>query len=338
MTSLPLHRVATAIPFIDYLHQSGAPVERELRRARLPVLAMEDPDCFIPSRNYWSFIANVAKRNGMEDLGFRVGLQVGANAADPGMARRLARLPTLHQALDRFCKLASTEISQVTLWLEPADKNTHRLHYRTSYGCEHPAYVQFQWYGLMATIAAIRLFAGKHWLPREIGLATDETPGKSIRTYFPNTRFHQGQSHCFITLGNRLLGKPPRLDEDALLSSPRYAKIKPPDDLIGTLKLALRSYLRDSAPSLELAADIAGLSARTLQRRLAEEGLTYRDLLAETRHETAIELMDTTEHSITEIASLLGYTDPSHFARAFRRMAGVSPREWLGSSMTSADG
>ena len=26
----------------------------------------------------------------------------------------------------------------------------------------------------------------------------------------------------------------------------------------------------------------------------------------------------------------LGYTDPSHFARAFQRMAGVSPREWLG--------
>jgi hypothetical protein len=144
MTALPLHRIATVIPFVDYLHQSGVPVERELRRARLPVLAMEDPDCFIPSRIYWTFIANVAKRKGMDDLGFMVGLQSGANAADPGLARRLARLPTLHQALDRFCKTASAEISQVALWLEPAAKNTHRLHYRTSYDCEHPAYVHFQ--------------------------------------------------------------------------------------------------------------------------------------------------------------------------------------------------
>jgi AraC-like DNA-binding protein len=325
---IPLHRVATAIPFINHLHQLGAPVERELRRARLPVLAMGDPDCFIPSRNYWTFIANVARRKGMEDLGFQVGLQSGANAADPRLARRLARLPTLQQALDRFCKLASTEISQVALWLEPADKNTHRLHYRTSYGCEHPAYVHFQWYGLMVTIAVIRLFAGERWQPHQIGLATDETPGKTIRAYFPNTRFHQGQAHCFITLANRLLHKHPRLDEDALLSSPRYSRIKPPSGFIGALKLALRSYLRDSAPTLELAADIAGLSPRTLQRRLAEERLAYRDLLAEVRYETAIDLMQDKENTITDIATLLGYTDPTHFARAFRRITGDSPRDY----------
>jgi len=69
-TYLPLHRVATALPFIDYLRHSGVPLERELQRARLPVLAMDDPDCFIPSRNYWDFIANVADREGIKDLGF----------------------------------------------------------------------------------------------------------------------------------------------------------------------------------------------------------------------------------------------------------------------------
>jgi AraC-like DNA-binding protein len=329
MIALPLHRVATVIPFIDYLHQSGAPVERELRRARLPVLAMDDPDCFIPSRNYWSFIANIANREGMKDLGFMVGLQAGANAPDPGLAKRLARLPTLRQAIDQFCKLASTEISQVALWLEPAGNNSHRLYYDTSYDCEHPAYVQFQWYGLMSMIAVIRLFAGKRWQPRQIGLATKEKSGEIIRKNFPNSRFVQGQDHCFITIGNRVLGKRPQLDEEPLLTSSRYRRIKPPDNFIDSFKLALRSYLRDAAPSLELAAEIAGLSPRTLQRRLADAGLTYRDLLAETRYETAVGLLKNTEHTITEIATLLGYTDPSHFARAFRRMAGVSPRKYL---------
>ena len=328
-TYIPLHRVATALPFMDYLHQYGAPLERELQRARLPVLAMDDPDSFIPSRNYWNFIANVANREGIKDLGFLVGLHSGANAADPGLAKQLARLPSLHQALERFCKIATTEISQVALWLEPADRHTHRLHYRTSFGREHPAYVHFQWYGLMATMAAIRLFAGKRWHPRQIGLGTTTKPGQNIRQYFPHARFHTGQEHCFIGLGNRLLGKPPQPDEDLFQSSPRYKKIKPPRDFIGTLKLALRSYLRDGAPDLELAADIANLSTRTLQRRLADAELTYRDLLAEIRYETAIDLMRNTDSTITDIATLLGYSDPSHFARAFRRMAGVSPRKYL---------
>ena len=39
--------------------------------------------------------------------------------------------------------------------------------------------------------------------------------------------------------------------------------------------------------------------------------------------------MQNTDNTITGIANLLGYTDPSHFARAFRRIAGVSPREYL---------
>lgn len=125
-----------------------------------------------------------------------------------------------------------------------------------------------------------------------------------------------------------MLGKAPLENDELLSSSPRYRKITPPRDFIGTLKLALRSYLRDGAPSLELAAKISRLSTRTFQRRLADAQLSYRGLLDAVRHETAIELMQNTDNTVTDIANLLGYTDPSHFARAFRRMTGVSPREY----------
>ena len=329
LTPLPLHRVATAMPFMDYLHQTGARVERELKHANLPVMAMEDADCFIPSRNYWDFIANVADREGIRDLGFLVGLQSGADAANPGMARRLAKLSSLHLALDRFCKFATTEISQVALWLEPANNSTHRLHYQTSFGIDHPAYIHFQWYGLMATLATIQLFTGRRWQPRTIGLGSTTKPGQRIRKHFPQTDFMTGPAHCFISISNRLLGKAPQMNADWLQSSPRYAKIKPPRDFIGTLKLVLRSYLMDGAPSLELAGEIADLSTRTLQRRLADEDLSYRSLLDAIRYETAIDLMQHTDNTVADIANLLGYTDPSHFARAFRRMTGVSPREYM---------
>jgi len=326
---IPLHRVATAMPFMEFLYKNGAHVERELHRAGLPVVAMDDPDCFIPSRNYWDFIANVAEREGIRDLGFQVGLQSGADAADPGMARRLAKLASLHQALEQFCQFATTEISQVALWLEPADNNTHRLHYQTSFGVDHPAYIQFQWYGLMATLAAIQLFTGRRWQPRTIGLGSTTKPGITIRKNFPQTAFMTRQAHCFISISNRLLGKAPQVNEDQLQSSPRYARIKPPRDFIGTLKLALRSYLRDGTPSLELAAEIADLSTRTLQRRLVDEQLTYRGLLDAVRYETAVELMQHSGNTVAEIANLLGYANPSHFARAFRRLAGMSPREYM---------
>lgn len=178
----------------------------------------------------------------------------------------------------------------------------------------------------MVTIEAIRLFAGKHWQPHEIGLVTEETPGKTVLGYFSNTRFLLGQVDCFITVSNRMLERQPRLDEGNLLSLHRYSRIKAPSDFIGAFKLALRSYLRDGAPSVELAAAIAGLSLRTLQRRLAKENLSYRQLLVETRYEAAEDLLATSTYPISEIASSLGYTNPTHFCRAFRSIAGVSPR------------
>jgi len=178
----------------------------------------------------------------------------------------------------------------------------------------------------MAMITTIRLFIGRSWQPREIGLATDETPGKTIRDYFRNTRFLPGQVDCFITLRNRTLGKRPCLDEDDLLSLSRYSRIKAPEGFVAALKLVLRGYLRDGAPSVELAGDIAGLSVRTLQRRLAREGLSYRQLLVQTRYEAAVDLLQATAHSITEIADRLGYSNATHFARSFRGVAGVSPR------------
>lgn len=329
MTSIPLHRVATAVPFIDYLRRIGAPLERELRRARLPVLAMDDPDCFVPSRNYWTFIANVADHEGIEDLGFLVGQRSGANAVDAGLTQRLLRSPTLHHALDRFCKLATVEISRVTLWLAPGENNTHRLYYQPSFDGGHPAYVHFQWYGVMATIGAIRLFAGKHWQPDHMGLASQNAPVRAIRESFPNTRFQTGQAHCFIALDDRLLFSRCRPDENAATSLSDTTNIEPADDLSGSLKQALRSYLEDGAPPVGLAAELAGRSVRTLQRHLADKGQTYKRLLAQVRFDTATYLLRNRDYTITDIARQLGYSDPSHFARAFRRIAGVSPREYL---------
>lgn len=329
MTSFPLHRVATVLPFIIYLRQQNVPIEKELIRAKLPVAAITDPDCFIPSKNYWNFIANVAERERVQDMGFVVGLKSGSNAADLGMSKRLLQLPTLNQALVEFCKIASSEISQVSLWLEAKDANTHRLYYQTSYGREHPAYEHFQWYGLMATIAAIRLFLGRHWNPTELGLGSIKTPSVKILEYFPNTRFINEQPVCFITLSNSLLGNPLQPDKDELENSIFYSRIKAPSDYIGALKLVLRSYLRDKAPSLELVAAITDQSTRTLQRQLVDEGLTYRELLTAVRIETAIELMQNTDMNITDIASQLSYADPTNFTRSFRRVAGVSPREYM---------
>ncbi|SMF99539.1 AraC family transcriptional regulator [Burkholderia singularis] len=83
----------------------------------------------------------------------------------------------------------------------------------------------------------------------------------------------------------------------------------------------------DPMPCLTMVALAAefGMSARTLRRRLADEGTDYETIVGEMRERLAGELLVTTALPIPSVAERLGYAEPSSFARAFRRWKGVSP-------------
>jgi AraC-like DNA-binding protein len=81
-------------------------------------------------------------------------------------------------------------------------------------------------------------------------------------------------------------------------------------------------------PSIRVAAEVAGLSPRTLQRRLAAAGTSYSDLLAAARLRMAKQWLAGSSMSIAEIAASLGYREASNFARGFRRITGFSPTAW----------
>ncbi|HKV99313.1 MAG TPA: AraC family transcriptional regulator ligand-binding domain-containing protein [Vicinamibacterales bacterium] len=66
-------------------------------------------------------------------------------------------------------------------------------------------------------------------------------------------------------------------------------------------------------------------SGRTLQRRLADEGVSYQELLDEARKEAAARYLRASALAIGEVAYLVGYSEPAPFHRAFKRWYGVTP-------------
>jgi len=70
------------------------------------------------------------------------------------------------------------------------------------------------------------------------------------------------------------------------------------------------------------------LSERTLQRRLADEGCNYQQLLNDTRRQLAEYHLNSGKLPAAEIALLLGYSEPSVFFRAFRQWTGLTPGEY----------
>jgi AraC-like DNA-binding protein len=67
------------------------------------------------------------------------------------------------------------------------------------------------------------------------------------------------------------------------------------------------------------------LSQRTLQRKLKDEGTTFKEVLDETRKELAKEYVNDSSLSFSEITYLLGFSEQSNFTRAFRRWHNQSP-------------
>lgn len=81
-------------------------------------------------------------------------------------------------------------------------------------------------------------------------------------------------------------------------------------------------------PAAEAVAGQLNMSERTLRRRLAAEGRSYRDLLDEVKNHIACEYLTAAELSVAEVSALLDYDDASNFRRAFLRWNGVSPARY----------
>jgi AraC-like DNA-binding protein len=80
-------------------------------------------------------------------------------------------------------------------------------------------------------------------------------------------------------------------------------------------------------PSVDRVAEVLGVSRRTLNRRLADEGTSFKALLEDTRFAMARQLLRETRLPAIEIAAALHYTTPSAFSRAFRSWTrGTTPR------------
>ncbi len=80
--------------------------------------------------------------------------------------------------------------------------------------------------------------------------------------------------------------------------------------------------------SLEQVASELGLSERNLRRQLSQAGTPYKKIVDELRESRARELLAIPGLPITEIAYDLGFSDPSNFARTFKRWTGVSPHKF----------
>ncbi|MDH5753102.1 MAG: AraC family transcriptional regulator [Deltaproteobacteria bacterium] len=87
----------------------------------------------------------------------------------------------------------------------------------------------------------------------------------------------------------------------------------------------LQAEFLNGDPSLEVVSKRMGTSTRSLQRKLAEHGLNYRNLIQKIRQELAASYLNNNQFNINDVSLMLGYSEASTFTTAFRKWHGITP-------------
>lgn len=124
-----------------------------------------------------------------------------------------------------------------------------------------------------------------------------------------------------------LIANPVLLQQFEKYAQDFLANMEHRDETVRTVTKIILSRLDKNTLSIRTVAKEMAISVRTLQTRLAQEGVLYSDLLEEIRERLAKKYLGE-KYSAEQITYLLGYSDPSVFRKAFKKWSGNTPKEY----------
>ncbi len=328
---IPLVRAQHLIHYIRVLREAGVPVERELARSRLPVLIEQTPGDYVSLPRALDWVWRSSREFTISELGFIAGRAVSLSTLHPDVQRAVIGAPTGFARVAAMSNHMHRENSAQQMDMSREGGNV-RVIFEIR-GFQSTPFVGFaEWLNIEGIISIIRSAAGPDWCPAEITFASRGRPSGAALEAYGNARILTGQPQTSVLLAATALAQT-CVDRKLDPSGPMVGSRTPSGlgeawDFVTALRAIIRPYLAQGHPHLLLVAEIAGMSARTLQRRLAQSGSSYSQIVQEARFSIASDLMADPDLDITDIAFAAGYVNPPHFYRAFKRLTGMTPRDY----------
>ncbi len=247
------------------------------------------------------------------------------------LTRNSANIMDVFARLTRFRGLVQEVCT--TILLQSGNNLVVRAEYTVPEGSIARAAIE---YAPASAIIAIRALIGDPAaIPKRVSFRhphANDGDGAIERVFGTDVRF--GAEHDEIVFPQEIFERPILGAIPSLLS----ALDSHADAVVGALppvgrfetvvRAQIAQVLSNGSPSVQVLAKRLRMSVRTLQRRLANEGASVRDLTEKTRHQMAVEMLTNSAHPLAQIAFLTGFSDHSGFHRAFVRWEGVTPGDF----------
>lgn len=318
-------RASALGPIAAFMDRQGGSILRVLKDVDLPFALLEERDLLVPLREQFRFLERAARETGDDNFGARLG-QVVRMKELSAFGAWVCAAETLKQAIERGHAALDTMLQTSTVltleeqgpkirwWIEFVEPETDGRHHNELLGV-----------GYM--IDTVRTYAGPRWRPDVVMTALPlGAPRSELESIF-GTNVSHGHAVPGIEFDVTLLSwaLPSRRISIECPKSGIEPQVPAQHDEIATIAAVTDLALHEGYPRIEWVAAKLGTTRRSLQRRLASRGTTFNRLVEETVLRRAKALLSNGTSPITDIALQLGYADPAHFTRAFRRWTGVTP-------------
>jgi AraC-like DNA-binding protein len=297
-----------------------------LSRSGISAVLLGNPMALVRQESATRFIDLTGRCLGTEHFGVDVSLALKLDHLGP-YGQMLQGALTLHEYLRKGIGFYDAMVTGQRIWLsehgEELRFNVANLNQTggTAYQTEMETLVPF--------LEKCREVAGPDWSPREIRIGHRTRTALPDVELFDGSRIVSGTGETYFTFPRDLLERRfPNVGggEQATGNSAFRLEHPLPNDLGGVVRMQIESFLLQGAYQVDAIAESLAMSKRSLQRLLAEQGLSYSQILSEARQRLAVVWLETTDKPVGEIAFDLGYTDSSNFSRAFRREVGSTPQ------------
>lgn len=332
----PAHSLSVgSVNLILYAAEHQGADGTALRQAvGLTAAQLRDPDGRVPVATVQQLWAAATDATGDPNLALRMGELINPVAVGI-LAYVMMHCGTVGQALEKLCQYQDIVCDAVRTAVELAGDDVRIRLTVTSPAIVYPAYALNS--ELAIYLSALRSLTGRQVPVREVALAYPEPADRREheRVFAPG-RLLFGVPETYLALDRHFLDVPilnanpslfPLFEQhaEALLR-----KLHQPASFSGRVKTEILHLLKGEEPGIAAVADRLALGIRTLQGRLREEGFTYQQLLDDVRRELAENHLRQPFLSTTDIAYLLGYSEPSVFFRSFKKWTGQTPGAYRG--------
>lgn len=183
-------------------------------------------------------------------------------------------------------------------------------------------------------VTTLRVLCKKNFSPKEVHFSWPKPPNFSEHIELFNCKVNFS-SHINALVFDKEIMKTGIPYSDKILldvlrghAQNQLQKIKQNKSWVERVYEVLNNSKNDKNYDITTTSSILCVSPRTLQDRLKNEGSSYQDILKNVKTRIAKERLLNKNNSISDIASLLGYSEQSAFNHAFKRWTGMTPKKF----------